>query len=524
MWDRLIGFGKLLLSFIAPAKTFTQKGLAGGIPPAVRWILHIILVLLFFAALYWINLELRKLPRFQDYIIPGLESLERWWLPVLGLIWYAACWLAWLIWRLATAGTSEGNYPRIDHAWAEACQALQEARIPLDTPLFLILGRPEAPEQALFQAARLDLTVRQTPADTLAPIHVYANRDAIFVTCARSSLLGQHAASLALEGLTDVAPEAGGAEDDKTQVPKDRERREIQKMQLFKGQGGATGKPLERRQVRRALGLTTPNLLHKSDDVARLSGALEYLCRLIVRDRHPFEPLNGILVLVPLGGTDTPRDAQLTAEVLQRDLAIVRRVTQLYCPLFAVLCDVESLPGFSDFLRRQGNRASRVGQRFPLESPDLRGEALFGALEKAIQGYCLRGLRELVYPLFDVKQAGEGDAVNRNLFLFLNQMRERADQLSHILVHGIRRPDDGPILFGGCYLVATGTSDDEQGYVKGVLTRLIDSFKFVRWSDDALRDDAKYHGRATLGNWILGVLVVGTLAGTAAYIYKLWQR
>jgi hypothetical protein len=480
-------------------------------------------VLLFVAALYWINQALKNQPRFRDLIIPGMPGLEPWYLPVLGLIWYAACWLVWLIWRLATARTSEGAYPRIDHAWAEACQALQEARIPLDTPLFLVLGRPEAPEQFLFQAARLDLAVRQTPADPLAPLHVYANRDAIFVTCARSSLLGQHAASLALEGLVDAAPEGGAAEDDKTQVPKDRERREIQKMQLFKGQGGPTGKPLERRQVRRALGLTTPNLLHRGDDVARLTGALEHLCRLIVRDRKPFEPLNGILVLVPLGGTDTPRDAQLTAEVLQRDLAIVRRVAQLYCPLFAVLCDVESLPGFGDFLRRQGNRASRVGQRFPLESPDLRGEALFGALEKAIQGYCLRGLRELVYPLFDVKQAGEGDAINRNLFLFLNQMRERADQLSHILVHGIRRADDGPLLFGGCYLVATGTTDDEQGYVKGVLTRLVDSFKFVRWSDEALRDDEKYHRRATLGNWILGLLVIGTLAGTAAYIYRLYR-
>src|SRR2546428_703171 len=82
-------------------------------------------------------------------------------------------------------------------------------RKPAALPLCLALGRPEGPEdttgedkackaeELLFnQAAQLNLVIRQAPQGSGTPIHVYASREAVFVTCAGASLLGRQAAVL----------------------------------------------------------------------------------------------------------------------------------------------------------------------------------------------------------------------------------------------------------------------------------------------------------------------------------------
>src|SRR5262249_53466569 len=74
---------------------------------------------------------------------------------------------------------------------------------PRDVPLFLVLGRTEGPTAALFQASRLPLVVKQAPARADAPLYVFASREAIYVTCEGTSLLGSHAALLAGEGTKD---------------------------------------------------------------------------------------------------------------------------------------------------------------------------------------------------------------------------------------------------------------------------------------------------------------------------------
>jgi len=438
---------------------------------------------------------------------------------------YITGWIIWMIWRLASAEETAGAYPEIDTAWDQAVEALHHAGIQLgETPVFLVLGRPEAAENYFFDGANLQLTVTQTPPDPAAPLHVYANREAVFITCARSCLLGKHASILALEGMAQAAAEPAEPlealeADDGTVVPRGQGRRLLHQVHMLATQGQL--RPLQKRLIRNAAGKFTPNVLDQGQEVERLQGALAHLCRLIVRDRAPQCPVNGILVLLPLGGTDTDRDAKLTAEVLQRDTAVVRRIFQLHCPIFAIVCDMESFPGFADFIRRQGKRFSRVGRSFPLAS-DLRGEALYRALAAAIESYCVTGLRELVYPLFDLQPKGEGDAVNRNLFLWLDQMRERKSRMATIVSQGLRLPDEEPLLFGGCYLAATGTTEAEQAYVKGVLNRLYHvkegTQDFVEWSAEAFRNDTAYESRTGCG-YLLLTLVVLIAGGSAGYYY-----
>lgn len=515
---------KLILGLIAPIKKVTKAGVSLGWSQPVRWMLHFVILGAILVALWFLSpILLAHMGRYmnlpKELYLPGLFLLFP----------YATGWIVYGIYRLATAEESAAAYPEIDAAWAKACEALGQANIQLgETPLFLVLGRPEAPEDFFFQGANLQLTVPQTPAEADAPLHVYANREAIFVTCGRSCLLGKLASILALEGMAQAAAEPAQPlealeADDGTVVPTGKGKRLLHQVRMLATDGKQL-RPLQKRLIRNAAGRSTPNLLDQGDEVRQLQGALGHLCRLIVRDRAPQCPINGILVLVPLGGTDTDRDAKLTAEILQRDLAIVRGVFRLYCPTFAIVCDMESFPGFADFIRRQGKRFSRVGRSFPL-SPDLHGDALYRALETAVENYFVTGLRELVYPLFDVQPKGEGDAVNRNLYLWLDQMRERKSRLATILSQGLRQPhDDEPLLFGGCYLAATGTTEAEQAYVKGVLNRLYHikegTQDFVEWSGEAFRNNAAYENRTGCGYLLLGLVVI---AGAIAAGIAVWR-
>src|SRR5439155_24859794 len=133
------------------------------------------------------------------------------------------------------------HFREIDGAWDVAVRALAQAGIrPGDLPMFLVLGRPAGPEENLFHAAQLPLVVKQTPGDARAPLHVYATREAIYVTCAGASLLGKHAANVALEGIDEQGGPGGAApggeadeqspETQNTIQPSGRERKVIRRL------------------------------------------------------------------------------------------------------------------------------------------------------------------------------------------------------------------------------------------------------------------------------------------------------
>src|SRR5207247_385369 len=114
------------------------------------------------------------------------------------------------------------------------------------------------------------------------------------------------------------------------------------------------------------------HLLKNAPEVELLTARLRYLCRLIVRDRKPYCPINGLMVLVPFGAMDTDDDANQTGTICQLDLQTARRAFQVNCPAFVLVCDLESAGGFKEFMERfpTEQRQRRLGQRLPL-APDL---------------------------------------------------------------------------------------------------------------------------------------------------------
>jgi hypothetical protein len=76
------------------------------------------------------------------------------------------------------------RFPDIDFAWAAGVQAIQRSGLSLrSTPLFVILGPPTRElEQAMIEACGREFTVRGVP-EGPAPLHWYANAEAIYLVC-----------------------------------------------------------------------------------------------------------------------------------------------------------------------------------------------------------------------------------------------------------------------------------------------------------------------------------------------------
>jgi hypothetical protein len=375
----------------------------------------------------------------------------------------------------------------------------------------------------------LQLVVKQTPAGPLAPLHFYASRDAIYITCPGASLLGRHAANIALEGI-DEQRGGGEVEDgpdaDKTIRPSKKEKKVIRHLAQI---AGRQMNVLERRAVRRELGLPLPDITRSGAEVELARDRLAHLGRLLVRDREPFCAINGLLILAPVGGTDTEQDAQQTAEVVARDLATLRRTIKMKCPMLVLACDLEALPGFTDFIQRVSpkDRLGRLGQRFPLASPDLAGDTLEEKIDDSIHHLCNSYLRDWVYRLFKLdNDAGQrSTAANTGLYLFLDAMRARRKNLSRIVTHGLAKEGPTPLLYAGCYLAATGADKDRhQAFVAGVFKRLVENQNYVSWTDEAIAEDRGAHGRAALGYTLLGGLALALVAAAGWFGYQTWWR
>ncbi len=513
--DRIWQFLIFVFSLLSP---FEAQRPSVKIAPGLRLFLHIFVIALILVALWFVN------EKFEIHnSIPDPWWAAHIWLPLVFILLYALAVTGWWIYRLIMAEPEATDFPDIDEAWEEAVDALDQAGVPLtEVPVFIVLGRTETPEEFLFQAAQLNLIVKGAPLGARHPLHVYASREGIFITCAGCSLLGKQAGLLALEG---IGEDAGGSADSPvlglpddagaTLKPGHAEQKIIKKLARMIG---TQMNGLQKRMLRRESNLPMPNLLASSADVETITARMAHLCRLIFRDRQPYCPINGILVVAPLGVTDTELDAQQSAELCHRDLSVVRRVMKVQCPIFAMVADMEQLPGFRDFIQRRTatERARRIGQRFPLNPPDLRDEGLHDKLGEAVQWLGHNVIRDLVYRVFKTDPSAKLD-INHELMMMLDEMRERKDHLARFIVQGLARDIDGPLLFGGCYLAATGSErDKDQAFVRGVLARLFENQNYVSWTEQALSADARSHS-ATWGGYVgLGVLIA-ILAGSFGY-------
>jgi hypothetical protein len=537
LWNGLRKLVGLVLPFWAKARDYQGWG------QGLIWSLRILLLVVFFLVFWFLQyyLEEHGVSRPQ-FLGKGPNFLKGIWLPTLVVLVIVFFWVGWWVWKLWTQEEEESPFPDIDQAWEEAGRALDRAGIRIwEAPLYLVLGRPVAGEQTLFRASKVEWKIDQVPDKEEAPVHVYANRDAIFVTCPGASLLGQYASLLASAKDSALESRGGGTEDPRifqsvTDVNASlRPEGRAQLIGEILAEAERAKRPLSEteKQLLRYLGYApeapavtgerkgaTESLYGDAGAIERLTARLEHLCRLIVRTRRPYCPTNGLLLLIPFAGTDE-RKATETATFCQRDVATVRKVFQLHFPCLALVSDMEKALGFPEFVKRfpQASRDKRFGQSFPW-ALDVDPAKLPQTLENGIGWVCHSLLAFWIYKFFQLEtedtNAAEVLRGNAQIFHLMAQMGLRHKDLSRILLQGLAPERTPLLLFGGCYVAGTGRKEQEQAFVPGIFDKIIRVPKrevpmqnLVYWTEQALREDSANHRRATIGwFWVAALSLV----------------
>jgi hypothetical protein len=515
-----------LIGLVLPVFSSARQSRAVG--AGLRWTLHILLVVAILVGLYFLN-------RHWKPFLWGRGELQNYWLPILFLLLYAIAWLGLWLWRLLITEPEHPEYADITEAWDEAVAALAKAGLdPRDLPMFLVLGRPEGPIGELFHVPTVQLLMDQTPARPDAPLHVWAvrvetregPREAIYVSCEGTCLLGHHALQLAFEMPVGGEPDDGGHTLRFGNAPG-------VVAKVFAMVRRKANREMTPADIRHTRGLMRQDrqsyipLIRRPDEVARLTSRFEAFCRLLVRDRWPYCPVNGMLILVPFAATESDQDAIDTGDTIHHDLVVARSVLQVDCAKVALVCELETASGFAQFLSgfSEKQQRQRIGQRFPLvplldprNGHGRNSVKAYGDLVDTFAGsICNTVVPGWVYKHFQLETPKKGyhDVLvgNAQLFQFMHQYRERQHRLGVILRRGVTTEGDEPPLLGGCYLAATGSDPARSlAFIAGVFRRLAEEENSVTWTDQALAEEANYQRWIGLGQTVLAVFVVLLLA------------
>ena len=505
----------------------TTTKITNFIGTCLKWIILLCLFVLFEYGLYYINTE----TRLATYLPNFWPKFKDFYLPLLGFILILAGVVIYFFFATYDAEDDESPFPDIDAAWKTAMEAITQAGIlPHQVSLFLVLGRPESVETNLFDGAGVKWVVKHSPSDPTAPLHVYAEKEsspksqypgAIYVTCRGASVLGKLAGILARD--ETVMPAAAAYVSDESQNALATvgavDRDALKAKEIVAASLGREATVLEKRKAYRAeRGKPLGNdLLADTDEVTRLKARLAHLCRLIARERGTECAANGILLLIPLAGTDTIGEAQLLAQACLEDLTTARTEMKIDCPVVNLLVDMEDLPGFPDFLtlQRAKELASRRGGSFPMATRMTR-EEIRQQLKTSLTWVCTTYLQDSVYSVFQNETDANKEVsplfpINSRLTMLLAEMNERADAVCDIVMSAMMPENEPMFRYSGLYLAATGAVG-VQGFIAGVFQKQVKEQASVTWTQAALDEDAACYASAnSYATWtwvLLGVLVL----------------
>lgn len=541
IWNGLKWLGGVI---VAPVAKLRQ---VRGIGRIVRYVVHALVILLVLVGLTWANYYF-QLDAALRTPVPGLRLV---WLPLLFLLVYSLCWLGWYVSRLIAAGQEASPFPDIDAAWRTATDAIARAGIDIaKTPLYLIVGRPAGETLDLIRAARLPLAIPPSPpSDQLAPLTVFAQRDAIYVSCHEVSLLGRQA-ELFAQAIASAANKTSTIVSEDTNQEAENADVELDAIPIGDSDGGVltatrTTSAVEL-QARAGLSLVedhvamlvedslacetafetqvqceldplpidlTAALLKDAAEVERITARLEHLCQLIALERQPFVPVNAVLMLTSAVAADCDEAANHVGALAQQDLDAIHAATEVVCPHVALVCDLEQTPGGTELLARfpEEQRQRRLGVRLPtIAECDITkaGEVI----DEAIGWLCQGLLPPLIYrllraPTDDARTSGETLRGNVALYRFLYRLRHRQQRLARILRRATCCDSQHAGSLAGCYLVATGSdSERQQGFAEAIFAQLPQLASSLAWTPAALDRDARQRRLARCGYASLAAL------------------
>ncbi|MBX6313761.1 MAG: hypothetical protein IRY99_12710 [Isosphaeraceae bacterium] len=254
---------------------------------------------------------------------------------------------------------------------------------------------------------------------------------------------------------------------------------------------------------------------HDEAAAARLEG----LCHRLLALQPDCPVVRGVAVLFPIDSAWAAQSVRDAASV-RADLGVIRRALGVRCPVFALVPGMEAVPGFVEFLGRLAAQAGprmleqRVGFAVP-SAHEFSGDLVQRGLTW-MSAWFHSWILNLI----------AGDPLNHRgnaeLVTLDHEIRRHRKRLRAILESAFATPrESDPVLFRGCYFLATGSERSEQafaaGLFRGARSRVLADHIATRWTTEAEWADRRYQ-RLALAVGLVGGLP--TLLGWAAIIQR----
>lgn len=445
-------------------------------------------------------------------------------------------------------------FPDIDFAWQTGLDALANNGLSLSSaPLFFVLGSAGPRQEAtLLRAAGLSLRVHDLP-EGPAPLHWYAGPDGIYLVlsevCGLSSLaallekrrasaqaIGDTGTNPVLPALPAPLPPPQAAIDGGTikpgamraSPPPGSGTKGTIMLDQFVAEKAITDSQIlaaavdiedEREPVAVVKAADQPAILSQQES-ARQTARLEYVCQLLRHSRFPLCPANGALVLLPFELLNaTQRETQQLEKTIRSDLATLQRELSLRCPVTTLVVGMHQERGFRELVRRVGREratAQRFGRRF-----DVRIIPSAEAIS-ALCGLAASVFEDWIHTLFREAEALSRPG-NLRLYGLLCKMRSTLTSvLEEVLVGSLAHDPSSkdlpePIPYSGCYFAATGESEDQQAFIRGVFEKLTEEQEDVEWTRQSVSKNK---------SWMTVGIACATMAGVclvAIVVVGIWR-
>jgi type VI secretion system protein ImpL len=225
----------------------------------------------------------------------------------------------------------------------------------------------------------------------------------------------------------------------------------------------------------------------------------------LIRDWNPeCPPLRSVVVVFPIRWAGQP-DSIKWAAAVRDDLQALSTAVEVRCPVFAVFTEMESTPGFGEFLGRMPEiyKQGRCGFGVPA-SQKFGGELIQGGLDWMAGWFHGWAISLMAQNLPNC-------AANQHLFSVEQEFRRYRRRLRAIIESAIStHPTAEPVLFRGCYFAATGASADERAFASALLGcphgRFQAEDRATCWTAQAADDDRGYR-RVALAVGSIGALL-----------------
>jgi type VI secretion system protein ImpL len=231
---------------------------------------------------------------------------------------------------------------------------------------------------------------------------------------------------------------------------------------------------------------------------------IEALCRRLLAKNPDLPIVRGVVVQFPISWAGQPESVKWAA-ALRDDLRAIRRTLKVRCPVFALFTQMETAPGFAEFIGRMSSalRQSRCGFAVP-SSQLFSGDLVQRGLTWMSGWFNSWILNLMAEDLFN--QTG-----NNELFGLGHEFRRYRKRLRSILEAAFStHRESEPVLFRGCYFVGTGSGPNDQAFSAGLLRgargRIFADHLVTEWTQQA-RDDDRYYRHVALGVGLVGGLL-----------------